>query len=309
MSSKVETLPSSGRGVKKTITVPKFHETYLHLLAGSWLNVNDDEEEGALDQFVNGNVNLSLICALLLTTFLPLMYGEPQRLNIPDDGLTIDIWSGYLNSLKPIVLSKAQIHDWFDTTYLISVAGTLFGTMVSVFYMLAVNEAGDDARAVVFMNSLGRYVMNVPYYFFSIGIIAWGIGAWFQSVLVPKLPEGFWIKQIGLFSMTLVMFLFCFPRMVIGAFKSKAEKLNNLPTMMGKDVIAIKLKEFLANYQVEDINLKDFLNSLTTITPSNYRIPIHPFTKYIATKMYFEELATLVELPVEEVRELYGIAN
>lgn len=293
----------------KEIKLPKYHETYLHLMSGSWLNINDDEEEGAFNQFLNGNVNLSLICALLLTTFLPLMYNEPQRLDISDDGLTIDIFSGYINSLHPIILSKDQIHDWFDTTYLISVAGTLFGTMVSVFYMLAVNEAADDARTMVFMHSLGRYVSNVPFYFFSIGIIAWGIGAWFQSVLVPRSATGFWIKQISLFSMTVIMFLFCFPRMIIGAYLSKIEKISNTPILLTTEEIESKLTSFLIDYEHNDVSLHEFLRSLQRITKHKYRIPLHEITKLRATKCYFEKVGNILHIEIDELKELHDLSS
>lgn len=95
------------------VNIPPYHLTLLHLILATWLNINNDVEKGANAQFINGNVNLALICALLLTTFLPLMYQEVSRINFPDDGLTVDMYNGYVHSLHPFVISADSIHDFY----------------------------------------------------------------------------------------------------------------------------------------------------------------------------------------------------
>lgn len=106
---------------KKPIKVPPYHESFFRLLDAGWLAVCDDIEENANQNFIGANLNISLISALFFTTFVPLYYTEAQRLNDANDGLTIDIASGYLS---PVIVSNQFLHDLFDCTYFIAVAGT-----------------------------------------------------------------------------------------------------------------------------------------------------------------------------------------
>lgn len=276
-----------------------------NLIMGTWLTVNDKDETRCHEQFIGGNVNLSLICALLFTTYLPLMYQEVSRINIPDDGLTIDIFDGYVNSLHPIKMSKDQIHDFFDVCYLMAVAGTLFGTMVSVFYMLAANEAGTDRKTFVLLKYLGTIPSVVPYYFFTIGTVSWAFGAYLQLTLVARTSIGFWIKEAVLGAAISVMLLVCFTRMVQGTFAGKVEENLNPPTFLDDTIISKKLDEFFADpYRNGDFTLKEFIKSLTVVRPSGYRVPLNVITEVKATSAYYRRLADVTGVSIEEAKEI-----
>jgi hypothetical protein len=286
---------------EKLTTVPPFYFAMLRMVDGSWLNVNDKYERDCNRLFMAGNVNLALICALLFTTFLPIYYDEPNRLNDDFDGLTIDIAHGYIS---PIVLSRDAIHDFFDCCYLIAMAGTLFGTMVSVFYMLAANETNDDAKTFVLLRSIGSTLAQLPFYFFSIGIIGWAIGALFHCFTVPRTSPGFFIKIFGLFSMVIVMLMIAFPRMIIGTFRSRREEEENPPLYFTIDIIQEKLEIFFSDpYANKDLSLYAFLSSLSYMTKHGYRPPLQAITKIEATCLYYEKLASITGRTVEQVKD------
>ena len=48
--------------------------------------------------------------------------------------------------------------------------GSLFGTVIAVFLVMAANECGSDAGVMVLLKSLGS-LAQLPYYFFSVGTI------------------------------------------------------------------------------------------------------------------------------------------
>jgi hypothetical protein len=107
-------------------------------------------------------------------------------------------------------------------------SGTLFGTMVSVFYMLTGNETNDDAKTFVLLNRLGPNIAQLPFFFFSIGIVGWAIGALFHCFTVPRTAPGFYIKVIALWAMILTMLLVAFPRMIQGTFLSREKRRKTL---------------------------------------------------------------------------------
>lgn len=284
------------------INVPSYWTALLRMTDASWLNVNDEEEFDANRLFVGGNLNLSLICALLFTTFLPLYYNEAQRLNDNMDGLTIDILNGYLS---PLVVSKNFLHDVWDCSYLIASAGTLFGTIVSVFYMLAANEANDDAKTFVMMRYLGPQLSQLPYYFFSIGIIGWALGVQLHIFTVPRLAGGFYVKVFGLWAMIFFMLFVCFPRLVRGVFLGKLESQKHPPIYISDADIKAKLDKFFANPKSNmNLTLARFLRSLTYMTELGYRPKLQTLTQVQATNMYYEKVAEMTGRTVAEVKEV-----
>lgn len=82
---------SEKKNDEEFVKVPPYHLAIFQMIDGSWLTINDDEETDANRLFVGGNLNLSLICALLFTTYLPLYYSEAQRLNDDNDGLVLPL--------------------------------------------------------------------------------------------------------------------------------------------------------------------------------------------------------------------------
>jgi hypothetical protein len=281
--------------------VPAYHLAMLEMINGNWLNVNDRHERECNRLFMGGNVNLALICALLFTTFLPIYYDEPSRLDSAEDGLTIDIAHGYLS---PVVLSRDAIHDFFDCCYLIAMSGTLFGTMVSVFYMLAGNETNDDAKTFVLQNRLGSNIAQLPFFFFSIGSMGWAIGALFHCFTVPRTAPGFYVKVIGLFAMIITMIFVAFPRMIQGTFLSRREEEENPPLYFNTDHLKGKLEEFFSDpFASKDLSLSAFLTSLCYMTKNSYRPPLQVVTKIEATCLYYEKLASITGRTVEEIKD------
>jgi hypothetical protein len=286
---------------KNYVKVPPYHKAMLHMFNASWLTVNDDDEFDCNKSFVDGNLNLSLICALLFTTFMPLYFNEASRLDDINDGLTIDLAMGYLS---PLVLSKEFIHDLFDTAYLVATAGTLFGTMVAVFYMLAANEATDDRKTFVLMRHLGGEVSQLPYFFFSIGIFGWAFGAMFHVFVTPRTASGFYVKVCFLWGMILLMILICFPRMIIGVFRGRLEEQKHPPLFVPVETIKQRLEVFLGHpEQSGDISLRTFLQSLSYITEYHYRPGLNPISELHAKRLYYEKLAEITGCTVKEVKE------
>lgn len=286
---------------KSTIEVPSYRTAIFRMLDGSWLSVNDDEETDANKQFVGGNLNLLLICALLFTTYLPLYYSEASRLNDETDGLTIDIMNGYLS---PLVISKDFLHDVFDISYLVACAGTLFGTMVSVFFMLAANEANDDARTFVLMRSLGPVMTQLPYFYFTLGIWGWAFGGFFHIFLVPRLASGFYVKVILTFLLASFPFVLCIPRMIRGIFLGKVESQKHPPIFVSEEKIEMALNTFFSNPDSDgDFSLQEFLRSLTYITDNGYRPKLQSLTQVRATCKYYEKVAALTGNSISEVKE------
>jgi hypothetical protein len=202
--------------------VPSYFTSLYHLASGNWLNINDKEERSAREQMMGENVNISLICALMFTTFIPIYYTEPARLEIPEDGLTISIYNGFINSWQPIKFTSNDIHDWFDSFYIIATAGACFGTMVSVFYMLACNECVVDSKVMVLRHYLGRASV-APFYFFAIGIISWAIGGFLQLVLSPQTLWGFILKFLIVGTLIIVVLFVCSPRMIQGVYSANGK--------------------------------------------------------------------------------------
>jgi len=74
---------------------------------------------------------------------------------------------------------------------LIASAGTLFGTIVSVFYMLGAKEAANDQKTYVLVKFLGPGISHLPYFFFTIGIVGWAVAILFHVFVTPRTETGF----------------------------------------------------------------------------------------------------------------------
>jgi hypothetical protein len=285
------------------IHVPGYMMTLFYMWDASWLTINDSTEENCNAGFIGGNLNVSLVCALLFTTFVPLYYNEPARLTDPNDAAVLEIRLGFLNSISPIALSLDMIHDIYDTTYFVACAGTLFGTMLSVFYMLAANECHNDTKTFVLMRCLGPKISNLPYYFFSTGIMAWAFGGFVQAFLVPRTATGFTMTFFLIFLMIVVLVFLALPKMIQGVFIGKHEEQKNPPLFVDEAVITAKLDSFLKDNATKnaDISLEEFHRHLTTMTKTGYRPPLQAISKLVATKMYYEEMGKLAKLTGEQL--------
>lgn len=293
----------------QTIEVPNYVMAFMAMTNGDWINLNDDTDENCKDNFVGNNVNLSLICALMLTTFVPLYFTEAARLDSIDDGLTIDISLGFLSThLKTLKLSKEGLHDFFDVCYLIAVLGTLLGTILSVFYMIAANECRVDARAYVLIKYLGKIRLATPFYYWVIGIVAWGTSASLQMILVVRTRQAFIIK-LFLYSLLIGTFAAgCLPFIVQGIYLAKKEEIEHPAMFVSDEEIDGKLSRFFADPSGEhDLTLKEFLHHLSKFTDKGYRIPLNLVSKVRATKKYYMKLADVTDTSVQDVKEYLNV--
>lgn len=252
------------------------------------------------------NTNLSLICALIFTVFIPLYYTEPARMLIPQDGLTLQIYNGMINSWQEIQISSQDIHDWFDSFYIIASAGACFGTLVSVFYMLGVNECVTDAKVMVLRHYLGR-VSIAPFYFFAIGIVSWAVGGFLQLVLSPQTLWGFIFKFVVTIGLILVVLLLCLPKLVQGVYAANVEQELNPPFELSQEEIDKQVESFVFGNHEKELSLKNCLNQMhpvnkKRITDKSYRIPINMCTQLLAKKAYVLKLAQKTGMTPEEVK-------
>ena len=272
--------------------------------------LNDEEEEGAKEQMMGENINISLICALMFTTFIPLYYTEPARMEIPTDGLTLQIYNGFINSWQEIKLTTNDIHDWFDSFYIIATAGACFGTMVSVFYMLACNECLKDPKVMVLRHYLGRASV-APFYFFAIGIVSWAIGGFLQLALSPQTIWGFVFKFAVVGILIFMVLCVCLPRMVRGVYAANAEENLHPAIELSKEEIDVQVDQFLLSTGI-DLSMRNCLSSIHSpgkprITSKNYRIPLHICTELMVKKSYVDKMAVKTCMSTEEVKLFLSI--
>lgn len=170
--------------------------------------------------------------------------------------------------------------------------------------MLAANEANDDAKTFVLMRYLGPKLSQLPYYFFSIGVIGWAVGMQLHIFTVSRLAGGFYINVLGLWAMIFFLVFICFPRLVRGVFLGKLESQKHLPIYISEDDIKMKLDKFFENPKVNgNLTLDRFLRSLTYMSDSGYRPKLQVLTKVQATNMYYEKVAEMTGRTVAEVKE------
>eukprot|EP00599_Poterioochromonas_sp_BG-1_P013240 CAMPEP_0173160262 /NCGR_PEP_ID=MMETSP1105-20130129/17726_1 /TAXON_ID=2985 /ORGANISM="Ochromonas sp., Strain BG-1" /LENGTH=323 /DNA_ID=CAMNT_0014079105 /DNA_START=35 /DNA_END=1006 /DNA_ORIENTATION=- len=298
---------------QEPIRVPPYHESFFRLIDAGWLAVCDDIEENANQNFIGANLNISLISALFFTTFVPLYYTEAQRLNDSNDGLTIDIASGYLS---PVVDSNQFLHDLFDCTYFIAVAGTAIGTVTAVFFMLAGNEVPSDSQTFVLLRMLGPKITQLPYYFFSFGVCAWIFAMMVHGFMVPRTGTGFGVKLALTFASIFIFYFFGLPRLIRGVYLARSEAQKHPSVLVSKERIATALENFFAKreeemerIEEEDHSLPLFLKSLSYLTEAGYRPKLDVVSRVEATCMYYEKLAEITGRSVEEVKYALEQAN
>lgn len=198
-----------------------------------------------------------------------------------------------------------------DVCYLISVAGTLFGTMSAVFYMLAGNEADTDAKTMVLLKYMGPTNIAVPFYFFSIGIVSWALGGYLQVVTTARTAVGFWIKMFSLGGLILWLLFLAFPSMIQGVFAGKKEELENPPILLDEAEIESRITRFFSKLKDKhaDMSLEECLRSLKKVTSRGYRVPLHILTKVKAVDLYYKKLAELANIDEDKIKDYAEVDN
>lgn len=294
---------------RKKTKVPSYLIAYYKLGTGDFLTLRDEEADGAYEQFIGENTNLALICALLVTTFLPLYYSEVSRLSIPDEGLTIDIETGQFRSWL-FSINKAALHDFFDITYVLAMAGMFFGTLTCVYFILMANEAGTDERVIIYRRQLG-IVARFPYYFFSLGAYSWGFSVYCHFLLVPRTLTGWIVKVTLVILATLAFAGLVLPISCKALYSAFAEEEEHPPKSFSTAQLSAQLKTYFADVtaaQTNDFNLKDFLHSLRQdVTKSGYRIPLLPGVEFEATHLFYRRLAEEKDMTFDQVIQLEAL--
>lgn len=297
---------------EKKLKVPSFAAAYALWASGEFLTLRDTERTGAMEQFTGENVNLALICALLLTTFLPMYYTEPSRLSIPEDGLSIDIDLGFFNT-HITHLNKETLHDFFDICYVVAMGAMMMGTIICVFFVLAANEAGSDERVVILRDRLG-WVSRFPYLYFSIGAYAWGISVYCHMFITAREPGAMCVKVFIISVMACGLVLLLIPRLCQSLYTGFVEEQDNPPVFIATKDIRERLgdywKEVAASDKSEDFDLDGFLDFLhSEETKWGYRIPLLASVRTNATRLFYERLADQWGITYDQLIQLKMLEN
>eukprot|EP01031_Cornospumella_fuschlensis_P028680 gene28680-34626_t len=289
--------------------VPNIFQAYHNLSTANFLTLRDDEVAKANEQFIGENVNLALICALLVTTFLPLYYGETSRISVPDDGFSIDVSLGVFNR-HMVHVSKEFMHDFFDITYVCATAGMFFGTLACVYFILVANEAGSNERTIILRNRLGL-VARLPYFFFSVGAYSWGFSVYAHLVLVPRYTGG-WIVKVTLVGLLTAAFaVWLLPTTVQALYASFAEEQQNPPKNFSVEELREQLQSYwdqVKNSGENNFNLDDFMLFLRPdVTSAGYRVPLLPGVQFDAARMFYEQLGREKGMTYEQVIQLVSL--
>lgn len=275
------------------------------IASGEWQTVNDKNQVGVKQQFIDSNVALSLVCALLFSTFLPLYYAEASSINIEGTGLAYDMTLSYLNQHNLLTISAKSMHDVILFIYLMSMAGALFGTIMSVFFMMTANEVSNDAKAFVLLTNIGSLI-SLPYHFFVISIVAWGTGVYIKCVLVSRTLWGLIICFVGPLGILASL-------LVIGTYVNfwslyVAEEVSNSykPIVLTDSDIEVGLRNYFENIDEKSMSLDDFLQTLTISGEVGYVVPIHMISRLKATRRFYSEIANILDCPVSDVIRMVG---
>ncbi len=207
---------------RKRFDVSSLKKALDVLGTGEWLAVND-EEVGCKDQFSNENINLALICALFVTCMLPLIYTEPP--NVGDLSLSPLYANGYLHR-HGWHLSSFLISDFYIVCYMTATTYLTLATIICVYFSLAANECGTDARVRVLMHKLGRLTI-LPYAFFTGGTVIYAIGVMGYFFLTISTIGGM-IIFLSVWASAALVFMFVCARNVQGIFAA-FDKEDDIP--------------------------------------------------------------------------------
>ena len=310
----VESKPRKGGSVEEK----KYRHNFLSYFeamrlasVGHFLSLRDDDENGAYDQFVGENVNLALISALLVTTFIPLYYEEANKLNIPDDGFTLSVHMGIWDRIV-IPVDRHVLHDYFDVTYSIAISAMFLSTLACVYFILMANEAGNDTRVIIFRKNLG-ILSRFPYFFFAIGAYAFGFAIGCHFFITPRFQSALAIKVIICFSLVIVfVFVLLFPS-TIALYAAFAEEERHPPLEYSSEQLQTEVEQYFTEVQSSgsnNLNLDDFLKYLRkTMTPKGYHVPLTDGTALEASRIFYDQLARKRGTSAEHLVQLQLLLN
>lgn len=296
---------------KYRYNVPSLYKTMFLATVGDFLSLRDSDEEGAYEQFVGENVNLALISALLLTTFIPLYYEEANKLNVPDDGFTLSVdmgaWSRFV-----IPVNRHILHSFFDVTYSIATTSMFLATLSCVYNILMSNEAGNDTRVIIFRKNLG-ILSRFPYFFFAIGAYAFGFAIGCHFFITPRFQSALAIKVIICFSLiTVFVFVLLFPSHM-ALYTAFAEEERHPPLDYTTEQLETEVEQYFTEVQSSgsnNLNLDDFLKYLRkTMTPKGYHVPLTDGTALEASRIFYDQLARKRGTSAEHLVQLQLLLN
>lgn len=291
-------------GTSKLRVMPMYI-ALMRLTSADWLTKNDRSESNAKKNFADENVNLSLVCALLFTSFLPIFYTESASMNDPSQGLALDIDRSWLSQMNYQYLSTAFLHDMFLFFYAFALGNACLGTLTSVFYTLSAAQCEDDNKIVVLMNILG-FFSRLPYLFFATGIIMWGFTAYLKIILTAQTVYGFALILTGWVIMTTLILIGVLLN-VRGIYAAYDLEEIHRPISLSTKTIDDSIESYFQATDPSEISLNSFLSSLTYHVDYGYRVPLTLSSDIMAKKKFYMKMAEVTNSSYEEVIQLLSI--
>jgi hypothetical protein len=288
-----------------TLKVMSIPEAFLRLTSADWLTKNDQSETNAKKNFTEENVNLSLVCALLFTSFLPIFYTESASMNDPTQGLALDIERSWLNQMNYQYLSTAFLHDMFLFFYAFALGNACLGTLISVFYTLSAAQCDSDNKCVVVMNILG-FFSRLPYLFFATGIVMWGFTAYLKIILTAQTVYGFALILTGWVIMTILILIGVLLN-VRGIYAAYDIDELNRPISLTEKAIDDAVDSYFRSTDPSELSLDGFVKTLSYHVDYGYRVPLSLVSGIMAKKKFHKKIAELTNCSYEEVMQIISI--
>eukprot|EP00457_Paulinella_chromatophora_P010259 gb/GEZN01010353.1/.p1 GENE.gb/GEZN01010353.1/~~gb/GEZN01010353.1/.p1 ORF type:complete len:320 (-),score=39.37 gb/GEZN01010353.1/:247-1206(-) len=268
-----------------------------NLAAGKWLRVSVNTTD-LREQFINENVNVSLVSALFVTVAQPSSYGHVNHAE--------DIFASWLGQKYPDTVSTDTLHDILQFGFMMSEGFFIISTIIGVFFAMAANECEDDAKTQVLVNALSSFA-QVPYYSFSIGIIFYSLSYWTFAFVAPlSMYTTIAVYVVGIL-LVFVSVLITMPRMVTGVYLAHASSEAFDYHVMSEEQLSDKLANLTAG-SVE-VTLEVFLESCRPVSPQGYCVPLSDLTRMRAVKVYLADLAKRLGVSQQEAIQYFDASR
>eukprot|EP00927_Polykrikos_kofoidii_P026656 TRINITY_DN23702_c0_g1_i1.p1 TRINITY_DN23702_c0_g1~~TRINITY_DN23702_c0_g1_i1.p1 ORF type:complete len:368 (+),score=51.05 TRINITY_DN23702_c0_g1_i1:60-1163(+) len=275
----------------------------IQLLSGNFLQTRTEEAsvhpEGIQKFVFDQNANIAVVCALLLSLFMPMAIGYSADIHerkFLHSGTDIaESWFAKKFDQGDIEVMNLWFTEISGVSYWVSAVGFMMGALNSIYILLCANELGTDKNVSEFLGRM-KWGMRIPYMFWTLA------QAWFFGVLLRLLSTmktGWALVLLGIVISLAVAVL-------LGVSMVRTVKccVNTVRDFEVFEPLSLTPEEAHADVEAyikeagTSATLQDCLDAMRGRTPGNTPVPLSTNSVIFAKMAYHERMSTIMGLSV-----------
>jgi hypothetical protein len=251
------------------------------------------------DALYDENVQLALVSSLILTMVFPLIFEfSIDWYDLAEVGFVARMSEHYLGFN---IFDSENMGIWHDLSiagYNLGLTSLLCGVLGALFQLIVLNQI-DEEQVITYTKALGPMAKKFAFKMMVCGLVLPLVGPYMLRIFATMQTFAGFIVYMS-YMPIVVYVLFTLYRSVSALYICIDEQEAYDPIHLTAEDCMTMCKAYF-KLKPEDYSREDYLNTLTFISPNNYKVPLTYSTKVRGLKCFYKCLCEHEDLELDKV--------